>query len=82
VLEREHEPLLKAVRSVRGVRQLDSRLALHPSTATVPGQQGPAPRIEARNGARHWTPGAQLLAVAGGVGLVLLSLAVRRHPTR
>jgi hypothetical protein len=82
VLEREHEPLLKAVRSVRGVRQLDSQLALHPSSATVPGQQGLASRSQARAGAtpRRWTPGAQLLAVAGGVGLVLLSLAARRHP--
>jgi hypothetical protein len=82
VLEREHEPLLRAVRSVRGVRQLESQLALHPTSATVPGQPGVTARSDAPRGAlpRRWTPGTQLLAVAGGVGLVLLGLAVRRHP--
>jgi hypothetical protein len=78
VLEKEHESLLRAVRSVAGVRQLDSQLALHPTAATVPGlHAGASARPHAAP--RRWTPGTQLLAVAGGAGLLLLGLAASRR---
>ena len=80
VLEQEHEPLLRAVRSVPGVRGVDSQLALHPTAATVPGLQGAKGRRN-DNAGRHLTPGAKLLAVAAGVGVLLLGLAARR-PSR
>jgi hyperosmotically inducible protein len=78
VLEQEREQLLRAVRSVPGVRGVDTQLALHPTAATVPGLQGATNRRNG-NGSRHLTPGAQLLAVAAGVGVLLVGLAVRRH---
>lgn len=79
VLESEHQPLMRAVLAVAGVRGLESRLALHPTSATVPGQQDPA-QTRRRATSRRWTPGTQLLAVAGGVGLLLVGLAAgRRH---
>lgn len=77
VLEQEHQPLLQAVRAVRGVRALDSRLALHPTAATVPGLVANTPRHPPAT-PRRWTPGTQLLAVAGGVGLLLIGLSARR----
>jgi hypothetical protein len=78
VLEKEHEPLLRTVRSVAGVRELVSQLALHPTAASVPGLSNTAtPRM--RTTEHRWTPGAQLLALAGGVGLLVLGLAASRR---
>jgi hypothetical protein len=76
ILRREHQALLSAVRSVRGVREVDdSSLALHDRADGVSALQG----HRRRNGERaallqdNWTPALRVGAMAGGSLVALLA---------
>lgn len=80
VLAWEHEPLLNLARHVRGVRDVESRLAVYERANGVPALQGgrarrQPPRFELLQ--ENWSPAARLLAGAAG-GLLLLLGARRR----
>ncbi|HWQ00232.1 MAG TPA: SRPBCC family protein [Vicinamibacterales bacterium] len=83
ILEHEVARLLRAVRRVRGVKEVDNRLTVHRDADSVPGLQGGV----ARTGARFewlqesWSPTTRLLAVLGGGALVALA-GIRRGPMR
>jgi uncharacterized membrane protein len=76
VLARELDGLLRAVRRVRGVRDVESRLEAHERPDDVPALQGGV----ARTGERfellqtRWSPTARLLAGAGGGVLAIAAL--------
>lgn len=79
VLEHEVEHLLRALESVRGVRQIENRLDVHATADHVPALQGgngrPGPRHELLQS--HWAPGPRLLTLAGGVALACYGLGRR-----
>lgn len=78
VLAEEHPGLLKAVRSVPGVREVDDAIARHTRAERVSSLQGESragPSASALTG--HWSPGARL--AAGGAGGALLFYACRVH---
>ena len=68
VLRREHDALLRKLRSVRGVRELRDELTLHDEPGNVPALQG---ERHYRRG--HVPPSAKLIA-ALGVGALLKAL--------
>ena len=78
VLAREVEPLLDAVRGVRGVQHLDNRLNAYPSAEGVPSlQRGREPdRVPLDLLQPSWTPGIRL--IVGGAGSLLLLYALAR----
>ena len=68
LLEREAEDLIEAVASVRGVRDVESRLETHKTAESVPGLQGKA-KIRKRRPEllqEYWAPGTRLLVGVGG----------------
>jgi len=68
VLEREAEDLIEAVASVRGVRDVESRLETHKTAESVPGLRGKA-RIRKQRPEllqEYWAPGTRLLVGVGG----------------
>src|SRR5262249_44888108 len=73
-LKKEVEPLLRAVRSVSGVRQLRDRLEVHEEPGNISSLQGG--RLRNRNGRERWTPAARF--AAGGIGSLLMLLSARR----
>jgi CBS domain-containing protein len=75
ILQSEVKQVLRAVRRVRGVREIDDDLEVHESAGNIPSLQG---GIDLANQHRqHWAPATRTLAGAAGVGL--LSWAVRRR---
>ena len=68
VLEREAEDLIEAVASVRGVRDVESRLETHATAENVAGLQGKARFRKQRPELlqEYWAPGTRLLAGVGG----------------
>jgi len=79
ILRREVEPLIGAVSSVRGVREVLNRLEPHDSGDPVPELQGPGRRTGVRRG-YELTPGLQL--VAGVLGITAVAFGARRVATR
>jgi hypothetical protein len=77
ILAAEHGPMLRAVRTVRGVADVEDALEVH-ETAEVPAVQGGARRTGERSALMQtsWSPTARV--VVGVVGLALLALAARR----
>jgi hypothetical protein len=78
VLAGEHPALIRALRSVPGVRDVDDRLDVHPSADGVSSLQGgltpsgePLELLQAR-----WAPGTR--AVVGGAGALLVLYALVR----
>jgi hypothetical protein len=77
VLRGEAGEICRAVKRVRGVRGVESRLQEHDSSENIPGLQGRAqrpgdkPEILQEN----WAPGTRL--VVGGLGLALMTRALR-----
>ena len=69
VLEREYVRLLRTVWTVRGVADVEDRLAVYESAAGVSALQGGVKEREPRFG-RNWPPGVR--AVMGAVGGALL----------
>src|SRR5262249_34949412 len=74
VLKKEVEPLLRAVRSGSGVRQLRDRLEVQEEPGNISSLQGG--RLRKRNGRERWTPAARF--AAGGIGSLLMLLSARR----
>jgi hypothetical protein len=83
VLASEYDTLMKAVGAVRGVKTVEDRLAVHPSSEGTPSLQGGLPPAgepgELRQ--RIWTPAVRL--ASGTVGAILIVYAAaRRKPLR
>ncbi|MBS1189743.1 MAG: hypothetical protein H6R10_1535 [Rhodocyclaceae bacterium] len=73
ILESEYNDLMVELWSLRGVKAIDSQLALHAEPGDVPGLQGQPHRHNART--RHLAQdAAAALAVAGGLGLAAKAL--------
>lgn len=75
VLENEIKPLMKRVRSVRGVKEVENRLEAHEEPGNIPGLQGEPTRRLA--GGRfelmqtNWSPAARLMTgLTGGAAAV------------
>ena len=69
ILAGEVDGLLSAVRSVKGVNDIENRLEVHEQADSVPALQGGAPQTggEREFLQENWTPAARLLAgIAGG----------------
>lgn len=69
ILQKEYEPLLDSLLSVRGVRGLESNLTVYEQAGSVPALQGGAERREAQG----WRPASRF--VAGSLGVVLVASA-------
>ncbi|HEX4882493.1 MAG TPA: BON domain-containing protein [Casimicrobiaceae bacterium] len=70
ILAREVAPLLAAVRTVAGVRDVDDHFIVHEQAGSVPALQGEG-RPPAVAAGRRWPPALRVAAVAGGTVLVL-----------
>jgi len=81
ILAREVEPLLDCVRSVRGVRDVESRLEVYATADNIPGLQGGRLRERRRSawGQENWTPTTRVLIGAAGGALALYG--ARREDT-
>jgi uncharacterized membrane protein len=79
VLKHEHPDLLEAVRSMRGVLDLEDRLEVHKSGTNVPALQGGRPRGGDRFELmqENWTHAARGLVGATGAALILHALRSR-----
>lgn len=73
VLRYEHEELLQAVRSVRGVKDVTDRLAVHKTAEGVSELQGGKPRQGERAELlqANWSPGTRVIGTAAGSTLAL-----------
>jgi uncharacterized membrane protein len=80
VLEREYVRLLRTVWAVRGVADVEDRLAVYESAAGVSALQGGGKAREPRFGPlqENWAPGVRLAMGALGGMLILNALAGRR----
>jgi hypothetical protein len=72
ILASEVDRTLRAVRRVRGVRDVESRLGVHPTPDGVPGLQGGVGRAGERAELLQapWSPTARVLVGAAGAGLI------------
>jgi uncharacterized membrane protein len=82
ILAREVEPLLSAVRSVRGVTDVENYLEVHERPDGVPGLQNGSRRLEAQLDVlqTQWSPTTRLMMGAAG-GAMMAYCANRRDPT-
>ena len=82
VLEREYVHLLRGVWAVRGVADVEDRLAVYESPAGVSALQGGGRARERRFGPwqQNWPPGVRVIMGATGGALLLNALAGRRGP--
>jgi uncharacterized membrane protein len=82
VLEREYVRLLRTVWAVRGVADVEDRLAVYESPAGIPALQGGGRARERRFGPwqENWPPGVRVVMGAMGGALLLNALAGRRGP--
>jgi len=80
VLEREYVRLLRMIWTVRGVVDIEDRLAVYERAAGVPALQGGGRLPEQRFGPwqQHWPPGVRVVMGALGSMLVLNALVGRR----
>jgi uncharacterized membrane protein len=79
VLEHEHEDLLRSVRSVRGVVNVENQLEKHASPEGVPALQGGRPRAGDRFELlqKNWSPAAR--GLVGAVGSALIIYGARKR---
>jgi uncharacterized membrane protein len=79
VLESEADDLVDAANSVRGVRDVESRVETHRTTENVPGLQGGSGRTRPRPELlqENWAPGTRLLV--GGSGAIALAFPTRNR---
>ncbi len=79
ILKREEQPLLRDVRSVPGVHEVENRLEVHETAGNVPSLQGgsarPLPRMEFMQ--ESWAPGPRLVAFGAGVALAAYGIGRR-----
>jgi uncharacterized membrane protein len=80
VLEREYVRLLRTVWAVRGVADVEDRLAVYENAAGISALQGSGRARERRFGPwqQHWSPGVRVVMGAAGGALLLNALAGRR----
>jgi uncharacterized membrane protein len=80
ILASEVDSLLKAVRSVPGVSEVDDRLVAHQHAGAIPSLQGNARRPEMRSEImqENWTPTLRIAALVGGGVLAFYGI---RHRT-
>lgn len=80
VLEREYVRLLRSVWAVRGVADVEDRLAVYESPAGISALQGGGRPRERRFGPwqENWPPGVRVIMGAMGAALVIHALAGRR----
>jgi uncharacterized membrane protein len=80
VLEREYVRLLRAVWAVRGVADVEDRLAVYESPAGISALQGGGRARERRFGPwqENWPPGVRVVMGAVGGALIINALAGRR----
>jgi uncharacterized membrane protein len=80
VLEREYVRLLRTVWAVRGVADVEDRLAVYENAAGISALQGSGRSRERRFGPwqQHWSPGVRVVMGAAGGALLLNALAGRR----
>jgi len=80
ILQREHEALLRAVRGVSGVTEVDDRLHVHPSAGRVSALQGGRPRHGRRPELLqdNWAPATRALVGAAGIVAAAYGLARSR----
>lgn len=78
VLRGERDEIVNAVRHVRGVHRIETRLEEHDASEHVPGLQGrsirPGDKPELLQ--ENWAPGTRLLM--GALGITLLARSIRR----
>jgi uncharacterized membrane protein len=79
VLEHEHEDLLKATRSVRGVIDVDDHVETHTNSEGIPVLQGGRPRARSRFELyqESWSPAAR--GLVGATGSFLMFYALRKR---
>jgi uncharacterized membrane protein len=79
ILKREERALLRHVRSVPGVWEVENRLEVHETAGNVPSLQGGSgrllPRIEFMQ--ESWAPGPRLVAFGAGVALAAYGIGRR-----
>lgn len=82
ILRDEVDPLLAALRRVRGVREVENRLDVHESADGVPALQGGARRSGERMAVMQevWAPATRALAGSAGGALALYGAARRDGP--
>ena len=81
VLEREYVRLLRTVWAVRGVADVEDRLAVYESPAGISALQGGGGRAAGRRFGpwqENWPPGVRVIMGAAGAALVINALAGRR----
>lgn len=81
VLEREYVRLLRTVWGVRGVADVEDRLAVYESAAGISALQGGSARARERHFGpwrEHWSPGVRVVMGAAGGALLLNALAGKR----
>jgi hypothetical protein len=77
ILASEHHPMLRAVRRVRGVKDVQDLLQVHESAQGISALQGAQSRHERLAlGPSTWSPAAR--AVSGGTGAALVLFGLRR----
>lgn len=79
ILTREVDGLLRAVRAVRGVRQVDDLLERHDTAENIPSLQGgiPRPGVPFHLAQENWAPAVRM--TVGAVGASLLGYGVVRR---
>lgn len=82
VLAREHEALLRAMRSVPGVHAVNDRLAVHESSRSISSLQGGRPRRRQPFDLfqENWSPATRLLMAVAGGALVINGVRSRSVP--
>ncbi|HVL76286.1 MAG TPA: SRPBCC family protein [Noviherbaspirillum sp.] len=76
ILASEHQQLIKAVRHVHGVREVEDMLTVHENAEGIPALQGNH-RTRESAATAYWPPGLRALATAGGGFLALYGLRRR-----
>lgn len=77
ILAREAEPLLRAVRSVWGVSELEDHLVVHERPDSVPSLQGAGKQPRRDAAQENWSPALRAGATLGGALLALYGLRHR-----
>lgn len=78
ILAHEVQPLLRAIRNVWGVSEVEDRLVGHERPDSIPSLQGGVERARSHVMQENWAPALRLAAVLGGCAVALYGM---RRPT-